>query len=559
MSEDSKKNLFKQAGILAIAGIISRIIGLLYNSPLAAIIGDEGNGYYSGAFQAYTIVLMISAFSIPSAISKIIAGKLALEEYRSAHRIFKCALIYVAIVGGIGSLALFMGADLFADDAGTALVLRFFAPTVFLFGFLGVLRGYFQAHRTMTPTSISQLLEQILNAVISVFGALWLTKLAGDETMIIAGEKASKKAVYGAIGSSLGTGSGVITALIFMCVVYFVKRDKIKSKIDSDKGREISNSDAIKLIVSIVTPFILSTCIYNLSGFLNFSIFSRVLRYVREMKITGAYGIKWYYGIFTRKAMVITNIPIAFSAAAASAMIPEISTAFAKGDKKDAAETVAGVMRVMMMISIPCGVGLFALARPVMMILFPQKDSLGIASFYLAFLAITVIFYSVSTVTNAVLQGTGKLKAPVVNAAIALVIQGVMLVLLLSFTDLIGEALCIVTIVYSLLMCILNNISMKKHIVVPIDIKKTYVLPAIAASVMGIVAYFLYAVLSALLGGIIAGEYWLNLLCAGVSILVAIFVYFAVLIKIGGAAREDILKFPKGRSLVKALEKIKLL
>ena len=153
----------------------------------------------------------------------------------------------------------------------------------------------------------------------------------------------------------------------------------------------------------------------------------------------------------------------------------------------------------------------------------------------------------------------GRLKAPVTNAAIALVIQTVVLVLLLLFTDLTGEALCIVTIIYSFLMCVFNNISMNKGEDIPIDVKKTYILPSVASAVMGIVAYFLYAALSALLGGIIAGEYWLNLICAGVSILVAIFVYFAVLIKIGGAAREDILKFPKGRSLVKALEKIKLL
>ena len=90
---NSKKNLLKQAGILAIAGIISRIIGLLYGSPLAAIIGDEGNGYYAAAYAVYTIVLLISSYSIPSAMSKIISGKLAVKEYKNAHRIFKCAII----------------------------------------------------------------------------------------------------------------------------------------------------------------------------------------------------------------------------------------------------------------------------------------------------------------------------------------------------------------------------------------------------------------------------------------------------------------------------------
>ena len=539
MSEDSKKSLLKQAGILAIAGVISRIIGFIYNIPLANIIGDEGNGYYGTAYQAYTIVLMISAFSIPSAISKIIAGKLALNEYKSAHRIFKCALYYVAIVGGVGSLLLFFGANVFADDAGSAMVLRFFAPTVFLFGFLGVLRGYFQARRTMVPTSVSQLLEQILNAIVSVGGAIVLTNIAGNADP-------SKRAVYGAVGSSLGTGTGVLTALIFMIIVYLSNKKSIYEKIESDKGSEMTDSDAFKLIITVVTPFILSTCIYNLSEFLNSTIFSRVLSDVRGMAHKGDFGIKFYYGIFIRKAMVITNIPIAFSAAAASAMIPEISTAFAKGDKKGAEETIAGVMRVMMMIAIPCAVGLFALANPIMWAMFPQKMSVDIATFYLALLAVTVIFYCVSTVSNAVLQGTGRLKAPVVNAAVALVVQAVLLVALLVFTDMTG---------------VLNNISIRKYMDTKVDVKKTYVLPFIAAAVMGVVAYGVYKGMYMLIAPATASvniriPYFASI---GVAVVIAIFVYFAVLIKIGGAAREDILKFPKGRSLVRALEKIKLL
>ena len=218
---------------------------------------------------------------------------------RNAHRIFKCALYYVAIVGGVGSLLLFFGANVFADDAGSAMVLRFFAPTVFLFGFLGVLRGYFQARRTMVPTSVSQLLEQILNAIVSVGGAIVLTNIAGNAD-------SSKRAVYGAVGSSLGTGTGVLTALIFMIIVYLSNKKSIYEKIESDKGSEMTNSDAFKLIITVVTPFILSTCIYNLSGFLNSTIFSRVLSDVRGMAHKGDFGIKFYYDSIDTESTKVT-------------------------------------------------------------------------------------------------------------------------------------------------------------------------------------------------------------------------------------------------------------
>lgn len=107
----SKNNFIMQAGILAAAGIISRIIGLLYRGPLQSVIGNLGLGYYQSAYNYYTIILLISSYSIPSAISKAIAQKLGEKEYRNAHRLFHGAMIYVLVVGGIASLFLFFERD----------------------------------------------------------------------------------------------------------------------------------------------------------------------------------------------------------------------------------------------------------------------------------------------------------------------------------------------------------------------------------------------------------------------------------------------------------------
>ncbi len=546
--ENSRKGLLVQAGILAIAGVISRIIGLLYGSPLAAIIGDEGNGYYAAAYAIYTIVLLISSYSIPSAMSKIISSKLAIHEYRNAHKIFKCALNYVAVVGGVGSLIMFLGADILAAGR-SATVLRFFAPTIFLFGFLGVLRGYFQAHRTMVPTSISQLIEQVFNAIVSISGALILTRMAGEADP-------TKRAVYGAIGSALGTGSGVLIALIFMYLVYNYNRSVIRQRIKKDDHPDMRRRDIYKLIFMIVTPFILSTFIYNLSTSLNSTLFSRILMHVRNMDES---SIAYQYGIFSRKAMVITNLPIALASAAASAMIPEVSTSFSRGDVEEAGVTVSRVTRVILMISIPCAVGLFALARPVMMILFPQRKSLDEASMLLMILSVTVVFYSLSTVTNAVLQGIGKVNAPVINAVIALVLQSAVLVALLIYTDMGHVALCIVTIIYSFMMCLLNNFVMKRNLPIKNDLKKTYLFPVVASAVMGGAAYGTHWLFSILFKQFVGSEYFVNLFSTMIAVFIAVFVYFVVLIRSGGASEEDIKRFPKGTGIVSVLKKIKIL
>ncbi|WP_034446881.1 putative polysaccharide biosynthesis protein [Butyrivibrio sp. AE2032] len=548
--ENSRKGLLVQAGILAIAGVISRIIGLLYGSPLAAIIGDEGNGYYAAAYAIYTIVLLISSYSIPSAMSKIISSKLAIHEYRNAHKIFKCALNYVAVVGGVGSLIMFFGADILAAGR-SATVLRFFAPTIFLFGFLGVLRGYFQAHRTMVPTSISQLIEQIFNAIVSISGALILTGMVGD-----AAEDKAKRAVYGAIGSALGTGAGVVVALIFMILVYRYNIPKLQKRLQKDTHPEMDTWMIYRLIFMIVTPFILSTFVYNLSTSLNSTLFSRILLHVKGMDES---YVAYEYGIFARKAMVITNLPIALASAAASAMIPEVSTTLAKGNKDEAGATVSRVTRVILMISIPCAVGLFALAKPVVMILFPQRASLELASIFLMFLAITVVFYSLSTVTNAVLQGIGKVNAPVINAVIALVVQSVLLVILLVYTNLQGFALCIVTIIYSLAMCLLNNMVLKQHLQVINDFKKTYLFPIISSVVMGGVAFGIYQLFALIFRQFVGSEYFVNLFSTIVAVAVAVPVYFVVLIKSGGATEEDIKRFPKGAGIAGILKKMRIL
>ena len=161
-----------QGMILAAASIVCRVIGLLYRSPLFGIIGDEGMGYYSYAYNIYNIILLIASFSIPLAVSKSISARLAKREYINAQRIFYGALVYAVVVGGIASLIAYFGAPTFVGhQKGAALALQVISPTIFFSGILGVLRGYFQGHNTMVPTSISQIIEQILNAIFSILMA----------------------------------------------------------------------------------------------------------------------------------------------------------------------------------------------------------------------------------------------------------------------------------------------------------------------------------------------------------------------------------------------------
>lgn len=538
-----------QAGILAMASMIVRVIGLLYRAPLTAIIGDEGNGYYGTAYNIYTIILMVSSYSMPSAISKLMAQKLAVGEYRNANRVFRCALTYGVLVGLVGSGLLFFGARFLVPDVAVC-VLQVFAPTVFLFGILGSMRGYFQARGSMVQTSVSQILEQLANAVVSI-AAAWLlmqTAVGADPT---------RRAQLGAMGSALGTGAGVLIALLFMIFCFRRSKEGRKAEILSDAtGKEEKYRIFLRDTVLVITPFMLSGVIMNLTTSLNQTIYMRMLI---DLKGAGETATTTLYGIFSNKAVVISNIPISIATAVSSAIIPGISAAYARRDETGARRQVGNAIRITSIIAIPSAVGLAVLARPITMLMFPQMESLELASSLLSLLAVTVIFYSISTITNAALQSIGRMNLPLVSAGIALVVQTVLLVLLLRFTDLDVRALVLVSILYSVMIFAVNQYYLRRFLGIRQDVRRDYLQPLVCAALMGAAAkavYYLVSMAAEPVENLPKGFYFRNLAATAAALLAAVLVYGYTMVRSGTIRRKDLLSMPKGQLLVRLMEKL---
>ncbi len=547
-----------QAGILAAAGFISRIIGLLYTSPLSGIIGDLGLGYYTSAYNYYMIILLVSSYSIPSAISKVLAGKLAVGEYKNAHRLFVGALIYVLVIGGIASLFLFFGAGLFVEPEAIP-VLRTFAPTIFIYGILGVLRGFFQANKNMVPTSASQIFEQIANALVSVgaayffinygtghslFGALPLEAITDEKTYTVA------RAVRGAIGSALGTGTGVLIALIFMLIAYLRIRHRFRQMISEDKHENTDSAGSIiKMITLIVTPFIISTAMTNLSSTVNNKLFTSYYPLMRSMD---SIEVTSHWGIFSGKSMKISNIPIAFASAMAAAMIPQIAQLIAAKKTEETREKIALAVKATMLISIPCAVGLFIYAAPVTLLLYPNTlPNIELAKHSLMALSLSVIFFALSTLNSSVLQGLGKVNTPIINAAIALAIQTALGFLLLQFTNLDVFSIAITSTVYSAIIAVLNQLAVRKHIGYRQEILRTFILPFAASAIMGGASYGVYRLILHF-----TGSMRISVIPA---VIAAVPIYLISLVLVRAVTEEEILALPKGKIMVKIFKKIKLL
>lgn len=158
----SESNFLVQGSILAAASIISRIIGLLYRIPLKSIIGDIGNDYYSTAMEIYSILLLISSYSLPLAVSKLVSTRMAKGQRKNAYRLFKGALIFALISGTAAGLIVFFGAGVITTyivrTPLSIFALQVLAPTLLAVAVLGVIRGFFQGMGTMMPSAVSQLI-----------------------------------------------------------------------------------------------------------------------------------------------------------------------------------------------------------------------------------------------------------------------------------------------------------------------------------------------------------------------------------------------------------------
>jgi stage V sporulation protein B len=529
-----------QAAVLAGAGLLSRVIGLLYRSPLYHIIGDEGNGYYGTAYVIYSMILLISTYSIPMAVSKVISGKLALGEYKNAKKMFKCAFLYVIVVGGAAALLTYIFAPVLVKEQPNSIIcLRILAPTIFLSGILSVFRGYMQAYNTMVPTSISQILEQLANAVISVMAAYMLSAPFTKGT--------TEYAKYGAAGSAMGTGAGVMAGLIFILLAFSGKRKEINDslKLDTNKHEE-SYGVLFKQIFCMITPVVLATFVYNISSTIDMKIFYGILDYKKVDELTSAN----MYGIFSGQYVVLINLPVAIASAVSTAMVPGVSASYTKGDVEYTNSRLNEALRLTMMVTIPCAVGMAVLAEPIISLLF--KGASPIASHILTAGSISVVFYSLSTVTNGVLQGIGKVMEPVKNSGMSLIIHIVVLFLILWFTDINLYGLIIGTVIYAFLTCLFNARSVNKYLHTRMDIKHIFVAPAISSIFMGAVAFVVY---QAIYRFIIHS----NVVALFASIFVAALFYLVAIIKVGGYGREELGALPKGHLIIKLAVKLHLI
>lgn len=540
----NKANFLVQGSILAMAGILVRVIGIIYRIPVQNILGTEGNAYYSAAYDVYSLFLLISSMSMPLAVSKIVSMKLAKNQIKNAYRAFIGALMVGMAIGTVISAIIFYGADFFAKAWGypsAVYAIKVLAPVLLIMSVLGVLRGFFQGMGTMMPTAISQILEQIANAIVSIVGALFLFKLGKD---------AGQSAALGAAGSTLGTLVGATVAFIFLVFVYIMYVPVLKRQLNRNRlVPEESYKDLSKELMLTIAPVLLSTTVYNFSSILDSGVFGNICSRVFHIE-ESVYSAM--YGIYSGSYKLLTTAPIAIASALSSAIVPSIIMSITSGDKHSAIRKIESSMRLTMVIAIPAGMGLSVLGGPILELLFNiEPADMDYATKIMVLSVVTVIVFAMSTISNAVLQGINKMKTPIINALIGMIIHYIALVLMLIVFKPNLYAVVIGDIIFGLAVCILNAISIYKYIGYKQEIIKTFVLPLVASAIMGVVTIVVYKI-SYMVAGI-------NALACALAILAALVTYGLSLLLIKGISEEELMMLPKGQKIVALLKRFSLI
>jgi stage V sporulation protein B len=329
-------------------------------------------------------------------------------------------------------------------------------------------------------------------------------------------------------------------------IIIFLKAKKVMNAnaLTDITGKVDSYGKINKMIIFTITPVLISTTIYNISNQLDNPIYKNISAKIIHL---ADYGPLW--GMYSQKFRVLTTMPIAIAAALSTAIVPSLVRSYVAGDDSVVKEKISLALKFAMIIAFPCGVGLSVVGGPINHLLFGD-DSKRIA-IMMIFSIFTVVAFSLSTISNAILQGIDKLNVPIENSATALGIHVIILPVLMLVFKLGIFAVVIGDFLFGFTVCLLNASSIKKYLNYRQNITDTFVRPFIASAIMGVITLGVYHLCYYLLP--------VNAIALFLSMGMAAVTYGVVLIKTKTITEEELLSMPKGTAIISLCKKVKLL
>ena len=478
MSENTR-SIAKSVSVLSIAGILCKLIGVLFSIPLNMISKQVAADFYL-VYPTYTLLLTISSAGLPVAVSRLVAGYIARRDRRNAWNTFRYALVMLFVVGLFFSLMMILLNPVLVKMVGveeTSAGYYAIAPCVLIVCVLSAFRGLFQGQQNMVPTAVSQVMEQVGKVALSLpLAAIGLRR----------------GVTAGAAGALLGITLSESIALLYMAVRFFRKKTEFDSLPQDPDHPEGNKKEILSRLIVISIPITISACIIPFSQFIDSAMM------IKRMIFAGLTleQAKTSYGLFTSVVIRLINIPTALALAISMSLVPAISACRARDDMDAVRKETDTGMRYAFIIGFPCSVGMSVLSNQIVRFFygsvseFTQQDLL-LASELLTFSAMTVVLFTVVQATSSILQGLRKQKIPMYT-----MIAGVAVKIILNYILIGTSGIHIHGGPYASIACygivmIMNTFYVCRYTHMHFNLEQWILRPGAAAAVMGIIVWLL--------------------------------------------------------------------
>lgn len=411
MEKTNKGSFVKGAAILAIAGLLCKIIGAFFRVPLYNLLGD-GMAYYEAVYPFYSALLVVSTSGVPSAISRMVAECVAVNDYAGAKRVFRKAQLLLLIIGVVSAAFLFFGAEWLSQSVkvgeGAKYAFRALAPAVLFVSFMCSYRGYLQGLQRMTGTAVSQLIEQAVKLI------------AG---LILAGILLPKGPEFGAMGALLGIGLSEFLAMIVIALFYR-NSCKVSLSVDADAVPAKRNERIIADLLAIAVPVTIGGCIMPITGIIDSNL---IVSTLLKIGFTLEEANMRFVALRTNVTTII-NMPAVITIALCMSLIPAVGAARKRNDMDEVKSLTVTGIKFATIVGFPCAAGLFVVGGTVIDFLYTiTPDRLLIATQLMRIASIGVAFLSLVQTLTGIIQGMGKQYVPVINLAIGAVVKVILM------------------------------------------------------------------------------------------------------------------------------------
>ena len=592
--------------MLMFAVVLVKLIGALFKIPLTDMLGATGRGYFNSAYEVYTPIFAISMAGLPVAVSRMVAENVALNRHREARMVFKVSQRIFTVVGIAGTLVLLIAAypyTHFVAGIKSLPAVLCVAPSIFFCCYMSAYRGYYEGLRNMTPTAISQVIEALGKLLIGLALAKLVISIGEGQyeagmlasgnvsatvfgnTVVSDTEANSVILPWAAAGAVLGVTVGSILSNVFLIICYKIKGDGF-TRVELVNSPKSAPSDVLaKNMIKIAVPMVISSLVLNITNLVDTvtiqsrlmaaleSDFNAVLQMHGEafnnavslsrLNLNDLKEVRSYlwgsYGMALDFKNLVPTITIQLGVSA----LPALAAAWAVKDKKATKSTIETVIRIGMLIALPAGIGMAALAEPILTVIYGRgssSDAISVVTPILVAYGLATPVMAVSTPVTNMLQAIGRTDIPVKSVVVGAMCKIVCNFILVGNPKINIYGAVIGTVLFYVVIVACNLISLIRISNVKVRWASVFVKPLICAALCGVTAFAANGLLNKIFPAD-TSQSILNMgtVSAGIAVALAVVVYAISLLLIKGIAREDVLVLPKGEKIAKTLEKYGLL